>query len=85
MEDQKPGPGLPRNRDFDKGGGLNQKFKSFPKMSKFGDKISKLKLLKHITNWGLGGRRWGLTLCDFFYIFGKIALLMPFGSHFGRF
>ena len=42
MEDQKSGPGLSCNLDFAQGKDLNQKLKRFPKLSKFGDVVSKL-------------------------------------------
>ena len=41
MEDYKPLPGLPRNQDFVKRGGLEPKLKSFSNMSNLGDKVNK--------------------------------------------
>ena len=48
MEDQNPG--LARNQDFAKWKVLNQMLQRFPKMSKLGDVMNKLMLLKRITD-----------------------------------
>ena len=91
MEDQQPRPGLAFNQDFGKGGeNLNQKLKSFPKMSKFGDMVSKLVQLKHITGEGLGAeppaarghgvwRRRHQLLGNLLIFFEIIGILTAFG------
>ena len=50
IEDQKPGLGWPVTRILLKGKDLNQKLKSFRKMSKQGDEVSELVQLKCTTN-----------------------------------
>ena len=54
MEDQKPGPWLDCILDFVKGKGLEPKLKTFSKLSKLGDVVSKLVQPKCITVGGLG-------------------------------
>ena len=61
---------------------LNQKLKRFPKLSELGDVVSKL-VSPNVSQTGV----WGPPLGNFleFFFRKKMAILMPFGSHFARF
>ena len=87
---------LARNQDLLKRKDQNRKLKRFINVSKLGDVVSKLVQLKHVTTgawrrshqppeamgvWGRSTRALG----DFCKFLEKMAILMPFGSHFSRF
>ena len=75
MDDQKPGPACGNvTRILLKGEDLNQKLKSFPKLSKLKDVVSQTNELKRPQ-----------PLMIFINFLEKIAISMPFGSHFAHF
>ena len=82
MEDQKPGPGFACNLGFAKEESLEPKAKHIFQIVKDGRRGEQSSLVQTYHSQGSGGHRWAV-FWKFFW--KKIAILMPFGSHFAWF
>ena len=83
MDDQGPGLGSACNQDFARRRGFEKK--SFSKMSKLGDVVSKL-AYSNVPQIGVGGKapsRWAI-FCNALENIAT-SILMLFGSHFASF
>ena len=82
MEDQKPGPGLACNLSFATEKGLEPKVKKISETVEVGRRGEQTSLVRTYPRRGSRGR--GRAIFWIFF-WKKIAILMPFGTHFARF